>query len=111
MAPLAAVLPVCTDVTVRRDHATGQTQIWKLAGHGHGKFNGPFCWALGSGRKDARGILRPARQEYAKGRGYSVNSPRLLQLVPLRHAPAAAPGSAGRSEEHTSELQSLMRIS
>src|SRR3546814_11984766 len=30
------------------------------------------------------------------GGGYSVNSLRLLQLVPLRHAPAAASGSAGR---------------
>src|SRR3546814_2511454 len=35
--------------------------------------------------------------------------PRLRQM--LRRPPRAEPGVVGRSEEHTSELQSLMRIS
>src|SRR3546814_9323959 len=36
---------------------------------------------------------------------------RRRDLPPFRAAPARCPGSSARSEEHTSELQSLMRIS
>src|SRR3546814_2130400 len=76
--------------------------------------------AANQGRSGGRGITRPARSEAREGRG---NPPdRQARPHSGRDGPALAAGgrnrprsrtagAAARSEEHTSELQSLMRIS
>src|SRR3546814_9319684 len=52
------------------------------------------------------GVQRPARA--TTGRAGSTNQDSSPQV---RHGEAHGPTPGGRSEEHTSELQSLMRIS
>src|SRR3546814_1428955 len=66
--------------------------------------------AANQGRSGGRGITRPARSEAKEGRG---NPPdRQARPHSGRDGPALAAGGRNRrSEEHTSELQSLMRIS
>src|SRR3546814_10862291 len=53
----------------------------------------------------------PAPVALARSRHPAKGAPALDYGDPVRHQPARAAGMAKRSEEHTSELQSLMRIS
>src|SRR3546814_2815914 len=57
----------------------------------------PYTTLFRSQRADARGQGRIRRDQHVE--------------FPARHLPRASVGGARRSEEHTSELQSLMRIS
>src|SRR3546814_5517982 len=67
----------------------------------------------GCNRLENHTIRRPchSRRQGSGGGGFGPQRPRLARLPRRRagHTPFAR--AAGRSEEHTSELQSLMRIS
>src|SRR3546814_4118243 len=83
----------------------------------------PYTTLFRSGRTRRRAELlgrgAPARQRRAAGGEcifrallrYRPAAPARARRVPHRLAPAAHPAHRARSEEHTSELQSLMRIS
>src|SRR3546814_3363216 len=61
----------------------------------------PVAWIGGEGASAERVFI------YLHGGGYQIGSPRSHADLVARIS--AASGATGRSEEHTSELQSLMR--
>src|SRR3546814_4058777 len=69
--------------------------------------------ALSYARRRRRGPEERQLRDRQGRDGGSGRRERLRQVGhrPLGHATAALPAGAARSEEHTSELQSLMRIS
>src|SRR3546814_7893650 len=85
-----ASIPVLREQLVREMH------YWLLAGQ-HGTAIRHLGWPDGNVRRIARAVA-VLRAEYARP-------------IPVERLAALAGMSPSRSEEHTSELQSLMRIS
>src|SRR3546814_4718526 len=104
---------LCSSVLVA---GTGVRRRPQPPGATHDRGGGPADVAPGSGGDRRLAIAGAAAGRMARAAGFIFLNPESFQgrmhyLFPNVRARAAAPIDSGRSEEHTSELQSLMRIS
>src|SRR3546814_10669671 len=71
----------------------------------------PRAFAFGEAGRAGRYLYRSETTADVRGKRIGCHNNRLLSIVRLKLKQCVSPLPPARSEEHTSELQSLMRIS
>src|SRR3546814_7356771 len=96
--------------STRNDTLLPYTTLFRSNGDAEGE--APHQASAETGRQAFHGLFGALRRGRRRIRGsHRVSSPGLVMMKPGRPRRPGQKGIRARSEEHTSELQSLMRIS